>query len=89
VKFGLFSLEIFRDVVLKNKQYVEMITSEAYTHRTYYMGLVDEQNRVNFYDGQLRVVDPNGKEFLKFRAQSISRTSPSTSSPGAISSSAI
>jgi F420-non-reducing hydrogenase large subunit len=69
VKFGLFSLEIFRDVVLKNKQYVEMITSEAYTHRTYYMGLVDEQNRVNFYDGQPRVVDPNGKEFLKFRAQ--------------------
>ncbi|MCL6642838.1 MAG: Ni/Fe hydrogenase subunit alpha [Candidatus Bipolaricaulota bacterium] len=69
VKFGLFSLEIFRDVVLKNKQYVETITSEAYTHRTYYMGLVDEQNRVNFYDGQLRVVDPNGKEFLKFKAQ--------------------
>jgi len=69
VKFGLFSLEIFRDVVLKNKQYVETITSEAYTHRTYYMGLVDEQNRVNFYDGQLRVVDPNGKEFLKLRAQ--------------------
>jgi F420-non-reducing hydrogenase large subunit len=69
VKFGLFSLEIFRDVVLKNKQYVEMITSEAYTHRTYYMGLVDEQNRVNFYDGQLRVVDPNGKEFLKFKVQ--------------------
>ncbi len=69
VKFGLFSLEIFRDVVLKNKQYVETITSEAYTHRTYYMGLVDEQNRVNFYDGQLRVVDPSGKEFLKFKAQ--------------------
>lgn len=69
VKFGLFSLEIFRDIVLKNKQYVETITSEAYTHRTYYMGLVDEQNRVNFYDGQLRVVDPTGKEFLKFKAQ--------------------
>jgi F420-non-reducing hydrogenase large subunit len=69
VKFGLFSLEIFRDVVLKNKQYVETITSEAYTHRTYYMGLVDEQNRVNFYDGQLRVVDHNGKEFLKFKVQ--------------------
>ncbi|MFN4217826.1 MAG: Ni/Fe hydrogenase subunit alpha [Candidatus Bipolaricaulia bacterium] len=69
VKFGLFSLQVFQDVVLKNKQYVETITSETYTHKTYYMGLVDDQNRVNFYDGQLRVVDPNGKEFLKFKAQ--------------------
>lgn len=69
VKFGLFSLQIFQDVVLKNKQYVETITSDTYTHKTYYMGLVDDQNRVNFYDGQLRVVDPNGKEFLKFKAQ--------------------
>ncbi len=69
VKFGLFSLQILNDVVLKNKQYVETITSDTYTHKTYYMGLVDEQNRVNFYDGQLRVVRPDGKEFLKFKAQ--------------------
>jgi F420-non-reducing hydrogenase large subunit len=69
VKFGLFSLQIFQDVVLKNKQYVETITSDTYTHKTYYMGLVDDQNRVNFYDGQLRVVAPDGKEFLKFKAQ--------------------
>jgi len=43
-----------------------MIVSDAYTHRTYYMGLVDSQNRVNFYDGQVRVVDPDGKEFVKY-----------------------
>lgn len=69
VKFGLFCLQIFNDVVLKNKQYVETITSDAYTHKTYYMGLVDDKNRVNFYDGQVRVVDPTGKEFVKFKAQ--------------------
>ncbi|MCI2430056.1 Ni/Fe hydrogenase subunit alpha [Candidatus Acetothermia bacterium] len=69
VKFGLFSLQIFNDVVLKNKQYVEAITSDMYTHKTYYMGLVDDKNRVNFYDGKLRVVKPDGKEFLKFNAQ--------------------
>jgi F420-non-reducing hydrogenase large subunit len=34
--------------------------------KTYYMGLVDENDKVNFYDGKIRVVDPNGKEFLKF-----------------------
>jgi len=69
VKFALFALQIFNDIVLKNKQYVEWIISDTYTHKTYYMGLVDEKNRVNFYDGLLRVVGPDGKEFLKFRAQ--------------------
>jgi F420-non-reducing hydrogenase large subunit len=43
-----------------------MIKSDAYTMNTYYMGLVDENNKVNFYDGKIRVVDPKGKEFLKF-----------------------
>jgi len=30
------------------------------------MGLVDENNHVNFYDGKVRVVDPDGKEFVKY-----------------------
>jgi F420-non-reducing hydrogenase large subunit len=66
VEFGKFALQIFRDVVLANAEYVDMVTSEAYTHRTYYMGLVDQANKVTFYDGRLRVVGPDGKEFLKF-----------------------
>jgi F420-non-reducing hydrogenase large subunit len=66
VEFGKFSLQVFRDVVLANQEYVDLVTSEAYTHRTYYMGLVDEANEVNFYDGHLRVVDPEGKEYLTF-----------------------
>ena len=68
VEFAQFSLQLFRDLVLKNAQYVEWITSDAYTHQTYYMGMVDEKNKVNFYDGALRVVTPEGKEFAKFRA---------------------
>jgi len=66
VEFAKLSLKVFDDIVLKNKAYVDMITSEAFTHRTYYMGMVDAQNKVNFYDGKLRVVDPAGKEFAKF-----------------------
>jgi F420-non-reducing hydrogenase large subunit len=31
------------------------------------MGMVDKNNRVNFYDGDVRVVTPEGKEFAKFR----------------------
>jgi len=69
VEFGKFSLQVFRDVVLANQEYVDLVTSDAYTHRTYYMGLVDEANKVNYYDGRLRVVDPDGKEYLAFEAR--------------------
>ncbi len=68
VEFALFTLSVFDQIVLKNKEYVGVITSEMYTHRTYYMGLVDAKNRVNFYDGRIRVVDPQGKEFGVFTA---------------------
>jgi F420-non-reducing hydrogenase large subunit len=69
VEFGLFALGAFRKIVLGNPEYVELVTSEAYTHRTYAMGLVDAANRVTFYDGTLRVVDPEGREFLKFASR--------------------
>jgi F420-non-reducing hydrogenase large subunit len=36
--------------------------------KSYYMGLVDSNNKVNFYEGDLRVVDPEGKEVAKFKA---------------------
>lgn len=67
VEFATFTLQVFKDIVLSNKEYVDLITSQAYTHRTYYMGLVDEKNRPNFYDGDIRVVDPEGKEYVKFK----------------------
>ncbi|OGG04620.1 MAG: F420-nonreducing hydrogenase [Candidatus Glassbacteria bacterium RIFCSPLOWO2_12_FULL_58_11] len=66
VEFAQGALGIFDAIVLKNDAYVDLILSEAYTSRTYSMGLVDEQNRPNFYDGKLRVVDPEGKEFARF-----------------------
>ncbi len=68
VNFAKFSLQVFKDVVLKNKDYVDMIIKGPYTHKTYYMGTVDDNNKVNFYDGQIRVVDQKGKEFSKFAA---------------------
>ena len=69
VAFAQFTVQLFKDVVLKNDEYVKIITSDPYTHKTYYMGLVDKNNHVNFYDGQLRVVDPEGKEFAKFNGR--------------------
>lgn len=68
VEFATFSLKLFDDMVLHNKDYLNLITSDIYATETYYMGLVDDKNRVNFYDGKIRVVDPQGKEFVKFPA---------------------
>ena len=69
VDFCQFALQLFDDIVLKNKEYVDLVTGDAYKHQTYYMGLVDENNKVNFYDGMVRVVDPSGKEFARFKPQ--------------------
>ncbi len=66
VEFAQFALQIFDDVVLKNQDYVDLVLSDTFAHRTYYMGLVDDDNKVNFYDGKVRVVDPDGQQVAKF-----------------------
>ena len=67
--FAQFTLKLFHDVILSNAKYVDLIKSQAYNMQTYYMGTVDDHNKVNFYDGKIRVVDPKGNEFVKFGAQ--------------------
>ncbi|MBM3130335.1 MAG: Ni/Fe hydrogenase subunit alpha [Chloroflexi bacterium] len=66
IEFAQFSLKLFADIVLGNKAYVDLILGDAYTHRTYSMGMVDENNKVNFYDGKVSVVDPEGKRLGKY-----------------------
>ncbi|HXY20581.1 MAG TPA: Ni/Fe hydrogenase subunit alpha [Gemmatimonadales bacterium] len=69
VKFAQFTLQVFEDVVLKNPEYVKLITSDTFTHRTHYLGLVDDRDRPNFYDGKVKVVSPEGKEVARFAIQ--------------------
>lgn len=69
VEFAKFSLQVFDDIVLANQAYVDLILSDAFTHNTYYMGTVDQNNHVNFYDGMIRVTDPEGKEYIKYDAK--------------------
>lgn len=66
LEFAQFALRLFKDTVLTNKKYLDMILDDAYCLKTYYMALVDENNRVSFYDGKVRVVDPNGEEYARF-----------------------
>lgn len=69
VEFAKFTLGIFNDVVLGNKKYVDLILSDPYQLDTYNMGLVDKDNHVNFYDGDVRVTDQEGEEFDRFQAK--------------------
>jgi len=66
IEFSKFSLTIFEDVVLSNKKYVDIILNGPYALKLHSMGLVDENNKVNFYDGKIRVVDTNGEELYKY-----------------------
>ena len=69
IEFAKFSLEIFNKIVLGNPAYVELIKNDAYVHKTYNMGMVDARNKVNFYDGMIRVTGPDGKELVKYNAK--------------------
>ena len=67
IEFALFTLDIFDQVVLRDPAFFDLVTSDVYLHKTYAMGTVDSANRANFYDGQVRVVDQDGAEVLKYR----------------------
>lgn len=66
IDFALATLELFDQLVLQNTAYLDMVTADTYLHRTYSMGTVDEQNRARFYDGAIRVVDPDGDELVRY-----------------------
>jgi len=66
IEFARFSLKIFDNVVLENKDYVDLILNGPYALKLHSMGLVDENNHVNFYDGKVRVVDTLGNEHCKY-----------------------
>ena len=73
IEFAQFTLKVFHDMVLGNKEYLDIITSDVYYHETYYMGMVDEENKVNFYDGDIRVITPAGKEKIRFTPSEYSK----------------
>jgi F420-non-reducing hydrogenase large subunit len=61
-------LTVFHEHISKNKRFTEMARSGLFRLRTHYMGLVDEDCRVNFYDGRIRVITPRGDPLACFGA---------------------
>lgn len=69
VDFSKTSMKVFKDVVLANKEYVDIIANpDLYYQESYYMGLVGEGNSLEFHDGPVRVVDQKGAEFDRYNA---------------------
>jgi F420-non-reducing hydrogenase large subunit len=66
VEFGKFTVKILDDVVLSNQAYLDLILSDTFRHETHYMGLVDENNHPDYYDGMIRVVNTRGEEIARF-----------------------
>ena len=59
VEFAGFSLDLF-DSLLEQEEIAEIVKGDLYRHETYYSGLVDAEGKVTFYDGNVRIVDPEG-----------------------------
>jgi F420-non-reducing hydrogenase large subunit len=66
IEFAKGTLQLFNNIVLGNKAYLDLILGDIYTHHTHYIGMVDANNKVNFYDGKVSVVDPDGKRLGKY-----------------------
>jgi len=66
VEFALASLDLFEKVVLKDPQWREVLLGEQYRVRTHSMGTVNAVGRADFFDGTVRVVDPEGVQVVQY-----------------------
>ncbi len=67
VEFARFTYGVFEKIVLGNRAYVDLIRSDIFTHRTYYTGMVDDENGLDLFDGAIRVMTPEGTEHARFQ----------------------
>ncbi len=69
VELGKITLQVFEDVILKNEKYMELITSDAYRSVLNYMGTIDENGKVSYYDGIQKIIDTKGNEIGRFKGK--------------------
>ena len=66
VAFARDTLESFRGAVVENGGWWKVVEDEAYRVRASAMGMVDEDGRLAFLDGTIRIIDPAGRETARF-----------------------
>ena len=60
------ALELFREGILAAPPLREMILGDIYYNETHYAGLVDAEGCAEYYDGEVRVIEPSGAELCRF-----------------------
>jgi F420-non-reducing hydrogenase large subunit len=65
--FSKFTVDIFEKTVLQTKKHSDLLKDDMYKLRTFYMGMIDAKGKMNLYDGDLQVIDPEGKKFAQFK----------------------
>ncbi len=67
LKLGLFGSQIIKDLLSGfSDKYPDIVTSLE--HKTFYMGTVKHE-KLNFYDGLIRVINPEGKIAAEFNSE--------------------
>lgn len=66
IELGKTTLKIFKDIVLKNPDYLKLVTSDAYYVKVGYMGTINEKQEVSYYDGVQKIIKPDGTEVGTF-----------------------
>jgi len=69
VELGKLTLQVFDDVVLKNQKYMDLVTGDMYRVEVGYMGSVDENDRITYYEGTQKVIDSDGKLVGTFKGK--------------------
>ncbi|MDR3089640.1 MAG: Ni/Fe hydrogenase subunit alpha [Desulfobulbaceae bacterium] len=69
VELGELTLKIFADVVLKNDKYMALVTGDMYKVEVGYMGSVNDDGNITYYDGLQKVIDATGKEIGTFKGK--------------------
>ena len=73
IAFAKLSLDLFEKLLMKKSVLSELMTDPIYYQPTYYLGMVDADGKLSFYDGRIRIVDPSGNMHSTFAARDFPR----------------
>ncbi len=62
-------VDFFDKKILNSEVYQKYLYDDAYMLKTYYMSIIGENNKLEFYDGLLRIIDPEGREVATFKPE--------------------
>lgn len=64
VEFAREAMKLFHEKWFDEDRLGPLLDDESFSLPTYYMGLVDEEGRVTFYEGRVKVIGPGGDELI-------------------------